>query len=94
MSYEYHKTGVIHTGYALAWDGKYQVATMDWFSRGICTYPCSHQDSPQLHMDLERLESAVKKITWHNDIKIIPLRYCDGEWIDQPLEALENAFKE
>lgn len=95
MPYEHPKTGVIHTGYAFAWDGKYQVVTMDWFSGGLCTYPSSNQESPQLHMDLERVESAREKIAeWHSsEIKIISLRYCDGEWIDQPSEALENAFK-
>jgi hypothetical protein len=78
----------IYTGYALLTQQYgYVCVSRDFFSRALCYWPCNNQKSPWMAYTPEQAEEAV---TWLNanfkDIGALvkPLRYCDGEWIDQP----------
>lgn len=81
-------TGIIYTGYAVTTEQHgYVCVARDFFSRGLVYWPNSNQASPS--MDFTH-EDASKKVDWLNTnfagigASVKPLRYCDGEWIDQP----------
>lgn len=78
----------IYTGYALTTEQHgYVVVAGDWYSHGLCYWPCSKQDSPAMDFDAD---SAERKAAWLNTnfagigAAVKPLRYSNGEWIDQP----------
>ncbi len=79
---------MIYTGYAITTEQHgYVVVTRDFFSAGECYWPCSNQKSPFMALDEF---TANKMVAWLNTnfdgigASIKPLRYSNGEWIDQP----------